>query len=87
MKKNSLLFTLIFAISIISNACFAQTCNPDQWITIFIHGIVSLRPFLNISNIIKLARDDIENSTYEHAAWIIRKDPFFFQYHAMQDIG
>ncbi|MGE0009242.1 MAG: hypothetical protein AB7F19_01765 [Candidatus Babeliales bacterium] len=62
-------------------------CNEQPWITIFVHGIISVKPFLSPYNIYILMRDDIHGSVYAHTICHARKDPFFEHYHAMQQIG
>ena len=77
MKK--FLFTYIFI------NCFflqAQTINHDHketWITVFIHGSFSLKPHLNLSNIMKMLNDSIEESVYYRSTEINRRDPFFYK--------
>lgn len=69
----------------------AQSIQPahvtQPWITIVVHGIISVKPFLSPYNIYILMQDDIHGSVYAHTICHARKDPFFQQYHAMQDVG
>lgn len=64
-----------------------QSGTKDVHVTIFVHGIISVKPFLSLANFVKLVRDNIADSTYARTVEIVRKDPFFFQYHPMQEIG
>jgi hypothetical protein len=64
-----------------------DTFDQESWITIFVHGIISVKPHLTLPNIIRLMKDDIADSVYARAVEIIRKDDFFYQYHAMQGLG
>ena len=59
--------------------------NDDTFITIFIHG--STKPNLKFGTLIKLFRDNVENSAYMYTCRKTRKNKFFFQSHAMQEIG
>ncbi|MEX0939929.1 MAG: hypothetical protein WDZ41_01055 [Candidatus Babeliales bacterium] len=59
----------------------------EEWITIFIHGIISVKPYLNIPNVVKFVRDKIANTTYAHTIELTRRDQFFYQHHPMQDLG
>ncbi|OQA35403.1 MAG: hypothetical protein BWY54_00589 [Candidatus Dependentiae bacterium ADurb.Bin331] len=91
MKKKNLLFTMILACTslVVPLHCteFATPERREKWFTIFVHGIISVKPHLNVPNIIKLMRDDIANSVYARAVEIMRKDDFFYKYHAMQEVG
>lgn len=61
--------------------------QQEEWITIFIHGSLGLRPNFAISTLIKLLQDDISNSTYKKTVEIIRDDPVFFHNQPMQARG
>ena len=62
--------------------------EPEEvWITIFIHGIINIKPHLSVSNLIRFMRDQITDSIYARAVEIMRKDPFFYQFYAMQGLG
>ena len=64
-----------------------QASNNDMWVTIFAHGSFSLRPHLNIGNILKMLNDSIEESIYYRSTEINRRDPFFYKNQAMGDLG
>lgn len=59
----------------------------EEWATIFVHGIMHLKPHLSVSNIVKFAYDDIADSIYVRAVEYLRRDPYFWQHHAMQGLG
>lgn len=65
----------------------ATTKQEELWITIFVHGIISVKPFLSPYNIYILMQDDIHGSVYAHTINHARVDPYFHNYHAMQEIG
>lgn len=67
-----------------------QSTSPspkERWITVFIHGSFSLRPHLNVSNILKMLNDTIEESIYYRSTEINRRDPFFYKNQAMAGLG
>ncbi len=80
---------LIILNSITSSHAITTPEKPqdDVWITVFIHGIINIKPHLSLSNLIRFMRDQITDSIYAHAVEIIRKDPFFYQYYAMNGLG
>ncbi len=65
--------------------------NTDQtqetWITVFVHGIMSIKKHVSLPNIIRLMKDETENTTYAQAVKIMRENPFFFENQAMQQLG
>jgi hypothetical protein len=91
MKKRTIFFTLIFACaSLVVPLHATEFASPEpreKWFTIFVHGIISVKPHLNVHNIIRLMRDDIADTVYARAVEIMRKDDFFYKYHAMQEVG
>lgn len=65
-----------------------RTPKPEQvWINVFVHGIMSIKPHLNLSNFMRFMRDDVENTTYAKTVELMRQDSFFFKNQAMQEIG
>jgi hypothetical protein len=64
-------------------------CSVDNevYLNIFVHGIINIKPHLSLSNLIRFMRDQITNSVYAYAVEIMRKDPFFYQFYAMEDLG
>ncbi len=59
----------------------------DIWINVFVHGIMSIRPHLNMSNFVRFTTDDIENTVYSKSVRILREDSFFYKNQAMQGFG
>jgi hypothetical protein len=81
---------LIFTDTTLCNKQKTETDSiPHQevWLTIVVHGIVNIKPHLSVSNLIRFMRDQITDSIYAKAVEIMRVDPFFFQYSAMQELG
>lgn len=65
----------------------SPTGHKQTWITIFIHGIITIKPHLSFANIIKFVRDKVADSMYAQSIEAIRKDPYYHQHHAMQGVG
>jgi len=61
--------------------------NKELWITILVHGNISIKPYLSYKNIVRLMCDAIDNTEYEFSASCIRLDPFFYEVQQMQDLG
>lgn len=64
-----------------------QTCNKEVWLNIFIHGIISIRPHITVTNFIRFLTDDVCESVYGQTVKSMRADPFFYQNQAMQKPG
>lgn len=88
MKKRELviLFFLIITNSLTAQEELQPASTPDM-ITIFVHGIISVKPYLNIPNVVKLVRDKIANTVYAHTIQVTRQDEFFYQQHPMLTLG
>jgi len=66
----------------------SPTPEPTQvWINVFVHGIMSIKPHLNMSNFMRFMRDDVENTTYAKTVELMRQDNHFFKNQAMQSFG
>lgn len=65
------------------NQCKAK----DVYINVFVHGIMSIKPHLSLSNFIKFMADDVEDSVYSRTVGYMRQDDFFERNQAMQSIG
>jgi len=65
----------------------AQPGNRELWITVFVHGIMGVKPYLTGGNVSSFFADRISDTTYAKAVEIMRADPFFFQNQAMQERG
>ena len=65
-----------------------ESKQPHQvWINIFVHGIMSIKPHLNMSNFMRFMIDDVENTTYAKTVELMRQDGHFYQNQAMQGFG
>lgn len=65
----------------------ATTATPETWITVFVHGIMSIRPHLSCLNFLKFMLDDVQDTPYSRTVELMREDPIFYQNQAMQQIG
>jgi hypothetical protein len=83
MPKYRILLT--FAFFVHSSLHAAQP--PETWITIFVHGIMSIKPHLSVSNFIRVMTDNIQDCVYADTIKVMRKNPLFFQNQAMQELG
>lgn len=61
--------------------------STDICITIFVHGIISIQPYLSLTNIVRLKQDRIGDTVYARAVELTRKNSFFYQHHPMQQLG
>lgn len=66
------------------------TKNPstqEVWLTIFVHGIISIKPHITVSNFIRFLTDNVQDSIYYHTVQLMRDDSFFYQNQAIQNRG
>lgn len=56
-------------------------------ITVFVHGIMSIKPHLSFANIWRFLKDKVENTLYSETVMTMRKADFFFKNQPMQEIG
>jgi hypothetical protein len=68
---------------------FAESSENDNnvWITIFVHGIMSIQPHLTLQNVMRFVRDDVHHTVYSKAVEYMRLDPYFYLNQAMQEFG
>lgn len=94
-KKSSIFFLLYIAV-IINSVVITQThafnCNSevkkdDVWITVFIHGIISIKSHTTVTNFIRFLTDNVADSPYGMTVEMMRNDPFFYQNHTIQKCG
>jgi len=67
----------------------ARTNKNSQgpWLTVFVHGIKSVKPHISLDNFFRFMIDDIEDTVYAKTIELMRKDPFFYKNQAMQELG
>jgi hypothetical protein len=61
--------------------------KKEEWITLFVHGNISVKPYLNCKNVILLMRDALEDCEYKISADFLRRDAFFYEIQPMHDLG
>ena len=61
--------------------------DNETWITIFVHGIMSIKPLLTFHNVMRFLRDDVHNTMYSKTVEYLRLDPYFYLNQAMQEFG
>jgi len=87
------LFVVILFIAISTPLSLTQKTpnqkqfQPETWLTIFVHGIMSIRPHLTLSNFMYFMQDDIENTVYSKTVELMRQDKYFHFNQAMQGFG
>lgn len=61
--------------------------QADTWVTVFVHGIMSIQPHLTLQNLMRFVRDDVQDTVYSQTVEYMRKDPYFYLNQAMQEFG
>lgn len=85
---NMRLLAFVLLLSIPTNQqCFSYTQEPEHWITVFVHGIMSVKPHLSVGNFIKFMRDEVHDSIYSETVRLMRNDDHFYKNQAMQGMG
>lgn len=64
-----------------------QSLKEETWVTVFVHGIMSIQPHLTLQNVMRFIRDDVTHTTYSKTVEYMRLDPYFYLNQAMQDFG
>lgn len=67
---------------------FESTDSENElWVTVFVHGIMSIQPHLSLQNFMRFVRDDVQNTVYSKTVEYMRLDPYFYLNQAMQEFG
>ena len=64
-----------------------EPIKQEVWLTVFVHGIMSIKPHITVSNFMRFLADNVKDSVYYHTVQLMRDDPFFHQNQAMQGRG
>ena len=83
-KKSKLFYT---AMQSDTNPIDVNSTQPETWVTIFIHGIMSIQPHLTVQNVMRFVRDDVHHTIYSKTVEYMRLDPYFYLNQAMQEFG
>jgi len=93
-KKIRKILIVIALITVTSgfSSCSAKKSDPElknqeTWLTVFVHGIISIAPVLSIETMGQIQRDQIENTMYELYVTKIRQDKIVRENQAMQELG
>lgn len=83
-----------YTLFIIFSAPFIYSSSIDDIpqtkkvrLTVFVHGIMSIKPHLSFSNFLRFITDRVEDTLYSNTVRFMRQDPFFYKNQAMQEIG
>ena len=88
--------TCIFSLFLLLNFCTlsakhkkngAVETKPEVWLTIFVHGIISIKPYTTVTNFVRFLTDNVCDSPYGTTVAMMREDPFFFQNQTIQEVG
>ncbi len=61
--------------------------NDDVWLNVYIHGIISIRPLVTVTNFPRFLTDNVCDSIYAETVHEMRDDPFFYQNQTIQAPG
>lgn len=61
--------------------------SQEVWLNVYVHGIISIKPHITLSNFMRFLTDDVYDSIYAETVDLMRDDPFFFQNQAVQARG
>ncbi len=64
-----------------------QSPSDQAWVTIFVHGIISIKPHLTVTNFVRFLNDNVYGSPYGQTVTILRDNDFFYQNQPIQGIG
>src|SRR6266404_5896429 len=64
-----------------------NAAGPETWVTVFLHGIMSIQPHLTVQNVMRFIRDDVHHTIYSKTVEYMRLDPYFYLNQAMQEFG
>ncbi len=82
-----LISILVFFTGVVPAIVHIQDQPKEVCMTIFVHGIMSIKPHLSIVNFIRFMADEVDNTAYSRTVEYMREDPFFEKNQAMQSIG
>lgn len=63
------------------------TPTDDVWLNVYIHGIISIRPLVTVTNFPRFLTDNVCDSIYAETVHEMRHDPFFYQNQTIQAPG
>ena len=72
---------------LLCSTCVSKPTDKIVRMTIFVHGIMSIKPHLSFSNFMRFITDRVEDTVYSDTVRNMREDDFFYKNQAMQEIG
>ncbi len=78
---------LFFSFLLIHCTIFSGQQKKEAWATVFIHGIMSIKPHLSLSNFMRFMRDKIDDTVYAKTVELMRADEFFYYNQIMNGYG
>lgn len=70
-----------------AQSAIAESDGRNVWLNVFVHGIISIKPHITVSNFVRFLTDNVCESIYAETVDLMRDDPFFFQNQAVQARG
>lgn len=85
-------FFLLLLPTLVFVGLQADISNQDvdlqrPWLTVFVHGIKSIKPHLALNNFFYFKNDTVEDTVYFKTIELMRKDPFFYKNQAIREVG
>src|SRR5580658_913901 len=59
------------------SASSPEWVDREVWVTIFVHGIMSIKPHVSASNFLRFMTDDVRNTVYSKTVEKMRNAPIF----------
>lgn len=70
-----------------NSASISPDGTKEVWLTVFVHGIISIKPHTTLLNFPRFLTDNVIDSPYGQTVEMIRQDPFFYQNQTIQTLG
>ena len=98
MSRMQYMLTMRSALTALLIGCFfatsmlypeSSTCQQPKevWITVFVHGIMSIKSHLTLSSFFRFMQDQMHDTIYAKTVDLLRQNPFFYQNQPMQAYG
>jgi len=88
--KNILAISILLSLTSQLLADFTPKKSPqnqEAWITVFVHGIISMAPLLSLKTMRQVKNEQIENTVYKEYVTNIRRNRIVCKNQAMQELG
>ncbi len=85
-RYTQLLFFALFLFALSSDKINAQPPKKVR-LTVFVHGIMSIKPHLSFANFLRFLSDNVEDTVYSETVRYMRQDDFFYKNQPMQELG